>query len=30
MLIEEHCEPNNAFYFGYDVAPLPHADTPDF
>ena len=30
MLIEEYCEPNNAFYFGYDVAPLPHADTPDF
>ena len=26
MLIEEYCEPNNAFYFGYDVAPLPHAD----
>jgi hypothetical protein len=25
MLIEEYCEPNNAFYFGYDVAPLPHA-----
>jgi hypothetical protein len=29
-LIEYYCEPNNDFYFGYDVAPLPHADSPDF
>jgi hypothetical protein len=29
-LIEDLCEPNNDFYFGYDVAPLPHADKPDF
>jgi hypothetical protein len=29
-LIEDVCEPNNAFYFGYDVAPLPQADKPDF
>jgi hypothetical protein len=30
MLIEDLCEPNNDFYFGYEVAPLPHADKPDF
>jgi hypothetical protein len=30
MLIEDLCEPNNDFYFGYEVAPLPHADRPDF
>jgi hypothetical protein len=29
-LIEDLCEPNNAFFFGYDVADLPHADRPDF
>jgi hypothetical protein len=29
-LIEDVCEPNNVWYFGYDVAPLPHADKPDF
>jgi hypothetical protein len=29
-LIEDYCEPNNDFFFGYDVAPLPHDDTPDF
>jgi hypothetical protein len=29
-LIEDICEPNNDFYFGYEVAPLPHADKPDF
>jgi hypothetical protein len=29
-LIEDLCEPNNNFFFGYEVAPLPHADTPDF
>jgi hypothetical protein len=30
MLIEDLCEPNNDFYFGYEVAPLPHDDSPDF
>src|SRR3569832_2596224 len=25
-LIEDLCEPNNDFYFGYEVAPLPHAE----
>jgi hypothetical protein len=30
QLIEDLCEPNNDFYFGYGVAPLPHDDTPDF
>jgi hypothetical protein len=30
MLIEDLCEPNNVFYFGYDVAPLPTAETADF
>jgi hypothetical protein len=29
-LIEDLCEPNNDFFFGYGVAPLPHADEPDF
>jgi hypothetical protein len=29
-LIEDVCEPNNVWYFGYDVAPLPHTDKPDF
>jgi hypothetical protein len=29
-LVEYNCEPNNGFYFGYDVAPLPHDDSPDF
>ena len=29
-LIEDICEPNNDFFFGYDVAPLPHADKADF
>jgi hypothetical protein len=29
-LIEDLCEPNNDFFFGYGVAPLPHADQPDF
>jgi hypothetical protein len=29
-LIEDVCEPNNVWYFGYEVAPLPHADKPDF
>jgi hypothetical protein len=28
--IEDLCEPNNDFFFGYNVAPLPHADQPDF
>ena len=28
--IEDLCEPNNDFFFGYNVAPLPHADKPDF
>jgi hypothetical protein len=30
MLIEDICEPNNDFYFGYEVAPLPHDDHPAF
>ncbi len=30
MLIEDLCEPNNSFYFGYEVAPLPHDDNPAF
>src|SRR5499427_3447054 len=29
-LVEDVCEPNNETYFSYDVAPLPHADKPDF
>jgi hypothetical protein len=29
-LIEDLCEPNNVFFFGYDVADLPHAEKPDF
>lgn len=29
-MIEDICEPNNLFYFGYDVAPLPHEDRPSF
>jgi hypothetical protein len=29
-LIEDLCEPNNVFFFGYDVADMPHADKPDF
>jgi hypothetical protein len=29
-LIEDLCEPNNDFFFGYNVGPLPHADQPDF
>jgi hypothetical protein len=29
-LIEDVCEPNNVFFFGYDVAPMPQADKPDF
>jgi len=27
---EDICEPNNVFFFGYGVAPLPQADKPDF
>jgi len=29
-LIEDVCEPNVERYFGYDVAPIPRADKPDF
>jgi hypothetical protein len=29
-LIEDLCEPENDFFFGYGVAPLPHADKADF
>jgi hypothetical protein len=29
-LIEDVCEPNNVFFFGYDVAPMPQADKADF
>ena len=29
-MIEDLCEENNGFFFGYDVAPIPHADKPDF
>ena len=29
-LQEDVCEPNHASYHGYDVAPLPQADQPDF
>ena len=29
-LIEDLCEPNNVFFFGYGVAELPHANKPDF
>jgi hypothetical protein len=29
-LIEDICEPNNNFFFGYNVAPLPHEDHPAF
>jgi hypothetical protein len=29
-MIEDVCEPNNDFFFGYGVAPLPHADKADF
>lgn len=29
-LEEDICEPNHASYHGYDVAPLPQADQPDF
>jgi hypothetical protein len=29
-LIEDVCEPNNAWFFGYQVAPLPHAEKADF
>jgi hypothetical protein len=29
-LIEDICEPNNVFFFGYGVAPLPHDDSPAF
>jgi len=29
-LIEDLCEPNNVFFFGYGVAELPRADKPDF
>jgi hypothetical protein len=29
-LIEDLCEPNNVFFFGYGVAELPHTDKPDF
>jgi hypothetical protein len=28
--IEDICAENNAGYFGYDVAPSPQADRPDF
>jgi hypothetical protein len=28
--IEDLCEPNNTFFFGYNVAPMPQADKPDF
>jgi hypothetical protein len=30
QLIEDLCEPNNESYFGYEVAPLPIDNTPDF
>ena len=30
QLIEDICEPNNEFYFGYGVAPLPHEDRASF
>ena len=30
QLIEDYCEPNNDFFFGYDVSPLPHDDKPAF
>jgi hypothetical protein len=30
VMIEDICEPNNDFYFGYDVAPLPHEDRASF
>ncbi|HEX3486080.1 MAG TPA: hypothetical protein VHT51_13545 [Micropepsaceae bacterium] len=30
MLIEDLCEPNNDFYFGYEVAPLPVDNHPAF
>jgi hypothetical protein len=29
-LIEDLCEPNNDFFFGYGVAPLPEDKTPAF
>ena len=29
-LMEDVCDPNNEFFFGYEVAPMPHADKPDF
>jgi hypothetical protein len=29
-LVEDICEPNNVTYHGYEVAPLPQADKPDF
>ena len=29
-MIEDYCAENNSFFFGYDVAPIPHADKPDF
>jgi hypothetical protein len=29
-LIEDLCEPENDFFFGYGVAPLPHADKAEF
>src|SRR6267154_231724 len=29
-MIEDVCEPNNVFFFGYEVAPLPHDDNPAF
>jgi hypothetical protein len=29
-MVEDVCEANNDFFFGYGVAPLPHADKPDF
>jgi hypothetical protein len=30
LLIEDLCEPNNVFFFGYDVVPLPTANKADF
>jgi hypothetical protein len=29
-LVEDLCEPNHASYHGYEVAPIPQADKPDF
>jgi hypothetical protein len=29
-MVERACEENNASYFGFEVAPIPRDDTPDF